>query len=476
MPTLAFADFQVVPLITDLVLLALVLSATGLVVYGRRREHYRQAWAQFRSRRLPMICGGLVMLYCIVGLLDSVHFQLRAYADGVAQVADGGEPVYEPEVLSLVDLACVQLRQQTEKTFSAPFAVYQFTKETSTDANGVTSRHFPRLEFGGRHLADPDDRLSDIINLGGRGLAVGLLVAIVIVCLTTGISAWRGSRSANGNWRSGIDSGIALGVFLGAIAVGVFCVAYLSSRYHVFGTDQVGHDVLYRALKGCRVGLVLGTMTTLIATPLAILFGMAAGYLGGRIDDAVQYIYTTLSSIPNILLIAAVMLIVSTSSSGGLTIFAADERLVWLCVVMGIAGWTGLCRLIRAETLKVRELEYVQAADALGVSAIRIMARHVLPNVTHIVLISMLLSFSGLVLTEAVLAYANIGVHPAMDSWGKMINGARLDISRDPIVWWNLLAAFVFMFGLVLPANIFGDAVRDALDPRLKLGDGKGSQ
>ena len=217
-------------------------------------------------------------------------------------------------------------------------------------------------------------------------------------------------------------------------------------------------------------------MTTLIATPLAILFGMAAGYLGGRIDDAVQYVYTTLSSIPNILLIAAVMLIVSTSSSGGLTIFAADERLVWLCVVMGIAGWTGLCRLIRAETLKVRELEYVQAADALGVSAMRIMARHVLPNVTHIVLISMLLSFSGLVLTEAVLAYANIGVHPAMDSWGKMINGARLDISRDPIVWWNLLAAFVFMFGLVLPANIFGDAVRDALDPRLKLGDGKGSQ
>ena len=102
------------------------------------------------------------------------------------------------------------------------------------------------------------------------------------------------------------------------------------------------------------------------------------------------------------------------------------------------------------------------------------MARHVLPNVTHIVLISMLLSFSGLVLTEAVLAYANIGVHPSMDSWGKMINGARLDISRDPVVWWNLLAAFVFMFGLVLPANIFGDAVRDALDPRLKFEGAEG--
>ena len=474
MPTLAFEAFQAVFLITDLLLLGLVLSAIVLVVRGRRREHYRQAWAQLRSRRLPMVCGGLVMLYGAVGLLDSVHFQLRAYAEGVAQVADDGQPVYEPEVLSLVDLACNRLRQQTEKTFSAPFAIYQFTKETTTDGAGITRRDFPRLEFGGRHLEDPEDRQRDIILLLGRGLGFGLLAAIAIVCVTAGISARRGSRTDAGDWRAGIGSGVAVGLFLGTVTIGLFCVAYLSTRYHILGTDQVGHDVFYRALKGCRVGLVLGTMTTLIATPLAIIYGMAAGYLGGRIDDAVQYVYTTLSSIPSILLIAAVMLIVSTSAASGLTIYAADKRLVLLCFVMGIVGWTGLCRLIRAETLKVRELEYIQAADALGVSAVKIMARHVLPNVTHIVLISMLLNFSGLVLTEAVLAYANIGVHPSMDSWGKMINGARLDISRDPVVWWNLLAAFVFMFGLVLPANIFGDAVRDALDPRLKFEGAKG--
>jgi peptide/nickel transport system permease protein len=476
MPTLAFEAFQAVFLITDLLLFALVLSAVGFVVYGRQREHYQRAWVHFRSRRLPMICGGLVMLYCLVGLLDSVHYQLRAQVEGVAQVAEDGQAVYEPEVLSLIDLACSELRQRTEKTFSAPFAAYQFTKETTTDADGITSRDFPRLEFGGSHLEAPQTRIHDIILLGGRGVGFGLLAAIAIVCMSVGFSAWRSSRSAKADWRAGVGSGLGIGLFLGVVTIGTFCVAYLSSRYHIFGTDQVGHDVFYRALKGCRVGLVLGTMTTLIATPLAIIFGMAAGYLGGRIDDAVQYLYTTLSSIPEILLIAAAMLIVSTSAAvGGLTIYAADERLVWLCAIMGIGGWTGLCRLIRAETLKVRELEYIQAADALGVSAVKIMARHILPNVTHIVLISMLLRFSGLVLTEAVLAYANIGVHPAMDSWGKMINGARLDISRDPVVWWNLLAAFVFMFGLVLPANIFGDAVRDALDPRLKFEGAEGA-
>ncbi|MDP6041997.1 MAG: ABC transporter permease, partial [Candidatus Latescibacteria bacterium] len=218
----------------------------------------------------------------------------------------------------------------------------------------------------------------------------------------------------------------------------------------------------------CRVGLVVGILTTLIATPVAILFGIMAGYFGGWIDDIIQYIYTTLSSIPNILLIAAAMLIVTTRTQHEQTIFAADSRLVWLCVILGIGSWTGLCRLIRGETLKVRENDYIEASEAFGVNRLKIMFRHILPNVMHIVLISVILRFSGLVLAEAVLAFVGIGVDPSMDSWGNMINGARLEISRDPIVWWNLLAAFIFMFGLVSPANIFGDAVRDALDPRLR--------
>jgi ABC-type dipeptide/oligopeptide/nickel transport system ATPase subunit len=168
------------------------------------------------------------------------------------------------------------------------------------------------------------------------------------------------------------------------------------------------------------------------------------------------------------LLIAAAMLMLQVGLTAQDTTLSADERLVYLCVIMGITSWTELCRLLRGEVLKLREIEYIQAADAFGVTRLTIMLRHLVPNVMHIVLISVILRFSGLVLAEAVLAYVGIGVDPSMQSWGNMINQARLELARDPIVWWNLCAALVFTLGLVLPANVFGDAVRDALDPRLR--------
>ena len=226
-------------------------------------------------------------------------------------------------------------------------------------------------------------------------------------------------------------------------------------RSHLLGTDKVGSDVFYRALKGIRTGLIIGGFTTLIAVPFAIFFGVIAGYFGGRIDDAVQYIYATLDSIPAILLIVAFMLLFG-------------QGLFNLCLIMGISSWTGLCRVLRGETLKLRELEYIQAAEAFGVRRGLILLKHLIPNLMHIVLISAILRFSGLVLAEALLSYLQIGVDPTTGSWGNMINTARLELARDPIVWWNLAAAFTFMFGLVLPANLFGDAVRDALDPRLR--------
>lgn len=226
-------------------------------------------------------------------------------------------------------------------------------------------------------------------------------------------------------------------------------------RSHLLGTDKVGSDVFYRALKGIRTGLIIGGFTTLIAVPFAIFFGVIAGYFGGRIDDAVQYIYATLDSIPFILLIVAFMLLFG-------------QGLFNLCLIMGISSWTGLCRILRGETLKLRELEYIQAAEAFGVRRGLIILKHLIPNLMHIVLITAILRFSGLVLAEALLSYLQIGVNPTTGSWGNMINTARLELARDPIVWWNLAAAFAFMFGLVLPANLFGDAVRDALDPRLR--------
>lgn len=225
---------------------------------------------------------------------------------------------------------------------------------------------------------------------------------------------------------------------------------------HLFGTDRVGDDVLFRAIKGIRTALVIGIVPTLLATPLAMAFGISAGYFGRRWDDLVQFLYTLLSSIPDILLMVTFMLLF-------------EKGLAQLCIALGITSWVGLCRLLRGETLKLRELEYVQAARALGGGHIRVMARHLAPNLMHIVLINAVLRFSGMVLAEAVLTYLHIGVDPVKTpSWGRMINMAQYELARDPVIWWSLAAAFAFMLVFVLAANLFGDAVRDALDPRLK--------
>ena len=465
----ALDTLRLVFLPTDLLLFFLLFSTVAFILYARRREYYRVAWRQITARPLAMICMGICLLYASVAILDSMRFQRRAPADdGMGQTTRGGAPVYETDVLTLLDVLCSGLREHTEKTFSAPFATHQFTKETIELAGGRTIRDYPRLRYGGTSLTAPEEKWSHVGWLGFRGLLVGIGIGGMLIVLSIGFFVTRDRVSKRDGPRMPARSGLKIGGFLAVLAIIAGVLATVSTEYHILGTDQVGQDVLYRSLKGCRVGLVVGTLTTLIATPLAILFGIMAGYFGGRIDDIIQYLYTTLDSIPSILLIAAAMLIVTTRVEVQQAAVASDTRLLWLCVVLGIGSWTGLCRLLRGETLKVRENEYVEAAEAFGVNRIEIMFRHLLPNVMHIVLISIILRFSGLVLAEAVLAYVGIGVDPSMESWGNMINAARLDISRDPVVWWNLLAAFLFMFGLVLPANIFGDAVRDALDPRLK--------
>ncbi len=224
---------------------------------------------------------------------------------------------------------------------------------------------------------------------------------------------------------------------------------------HILGTDIIGEDVLCMSLKSIRTGLIIGFLTTLIVVPFALLAGMSSGYYGGFVDDVIQYLCTLISSIPSVLLIAAIMVI-------------SGRGLPQLCIAIGITSWTGLCRLIRGETLRLREADFTQAAVALGVSSWRIIIKHIMPNVMHIVLINLVLKFSGLVLAEATLTYLGLGVDANTMSWGTMINDARTELTRYPIIWWKLTSAFIFMMGLVLPANLFGDAVRDALDPRIR--------
>jgi peptide/nickel transport system permease protein len=230
--------------------------------------------------------------------------------------------------------------------------------------------------------------------------------------------------------------------------------------------------VLYLSLKSVRTGLVIATLATMVMLPFALLLGIVAGYFRGWIDDVVQYVYTTLNSIPAVLLIAAAVLMTQAYMGLHPELFETvqqrqDTRLLFLCLILGITSWTGLCRLLRGETLKLRELEYVQAAQAFGVSDARILTRHILPNVMHIVMIAIVMDFSALVLAEAVLSYVGVGVDPTMISFGTMINAARLEMAREPMVWWSLASAFTFMLLLVLSANLFADSVRDAFDPRI---------
>jgi peptide/nickel transport system permease protein len=250
-------------------------------------------------------------------------------------------------------------------------------------------------------------------------------------------------------------------------------LAALMGHYHVFGTDVTGNDVMYQTLKSIRTAFVIGTLATLATLPLAVVLGIMAGYLRGWVDEIIQYLYTVLSSIPNILLIAACVLMVQVFLDKHPELFEtgverADLKLFLLCAVLGLTGWAGLCRLLRGETMKLRELEYVQAANAFGVSDSRIMLRHVFPNVAHLMLIVTVLEFSSLILYEAVLSYVGVGVDPSMNSFGGMINFARNEMSRDPVVWWPFAAAFTFMVTLVLAANLFADGVRDAFDPRAR--------
>jgi len=245
----------------------------------------------------------------------------------------------------------------------------------------------------------------------------------------------------------------------------------LMNHYHVFGTDRTGNDVLYLALKSVRTAYVIGALSTLATLPLAVALGILAGYFRGWVDDVIQYLYTTLTSVPNVLLIAACVLMVQVFLDQHPEMFEtgverSDLKIFMLCMILGLTGWATLCRLVRGETLKLRELDYVQAATAFGVSHSRIMARHILPNVMHLVLITTVLGFSELILYEAVLTYVGVGVDPSMSSFGGMINLARSEMSREPTVWWLFAAAFIFMVTLVLAANLFADGVRDAFDPR----------
>jgi peptide/nickel transport system permease protein len=222
---------------------------------------------------------------------------------------------------------------------------------------------------------------------------------------------------------------------------------------HLFGTDVLGKDVFVQTLKACRTALIIGGLTSAIYVPLGALLGVLAGYFRKWVDDVVQYLYSTLASIPEVLLLVAILMVLG-------------KGLGTMAIALGVTGWVTLCRLVRGETMRQTERPYVAAARALGQSHWKIVTRHLLPNVMHLVLISFVLGFSGIVLAEAVLSYLGVGAPVGTSSWGAMIDSGRSELARDPAVWWNVTAAAGALFILVLALNILGDSLRRAFDPK----------
>ncbi|KTC76113.1 peptide ABC transporter permease [Legionella birminghamensis] len=438
---------------TDIFFLGMIIFVFAGLLWSLRKEPARLVLRKLFQRPIAIASGIILLFFLSIAILDSIHVEITK-----------GSEAANVESKTLLDAILAPLDEVYENTYSAPMALHLYTTETAIIGDKI-EQIYPRLSYPPAAIQTEQEKSSLIWGLiliaGGYSLLFWAGFSLLFI-LVRYLQGYRGLHFSP-----------RLGVALGTLFICIFfsIASYqLSRHFHLFGTGKIGQDIFYYTIKSIRTGLVIGTLTTLFMLPLGIVLGIAAGYFGGIVDDIIQYIYTVLSSIPGVLLITASVLSMQTYIANHPQDFptlekSADARLFALCLILGITSWTSLCRLLRAEALKFREIDFVLAAKVLGTRTSRIIWKHLLPNMMPIVLISLVLDFSFLVLAEAVLSYVGVGVSPMTISWGNMINGARLELAREPLVWWPILAAFVFMFLLVLASNLFADAVRDALDP-----------
>jgi peptide/nickel transport system permease protein len=427
---------SIVWLWTDIALWVLTLLSVFAVYKIKKSESLSRKWISIFSRPIALSSFIIFVFYIFIGLSDSIHLRDSKTS----------------EVYSLLDFALMPVIESEEKTYSTPLNYQQFSKEYLD--NGL--RGFVNLKHTPDEINSQSENIQYILTTSAWSLLVAIILFIPIYWLVS-------SRPLFSNKP-------VLWTIFSIVFLLVWVINTLP-EYHILGTDKAGTDVFYKAVKSIRTGMIFGLLTTLMALPPAIILGLMAGYYKGRVDDIIQYVYTTINAIPGILLIAALVLILQVYMDENAQKYASslersDLKLLLLCVILALTSWTGLCRLIRAETLKLSELEYVKAAKVFGVANLKILFGHLMPNVMHLVLISIVLDFSGLVLIEAILSYIGVGVDATTMSWGNMINAARLELSADPIVWWPLASSFIFMFGLVLSANLFADRVRQVFDPK----------
>jgi len=464
---------QPVFLLTDIFVYAILLFVLWYIWHVRSDRNLRANWRLAMKRPVAMVSSMVLGFFLLVAFTDSIHYRQ------VLPSAPGQATQYSSEANSILDQLLQPLSSARERSYSEPLSAVAFRKETF-ERDGVSVRDYPRLQFGGKHLGNPEIQLSadvsqrTLIALGGGAcfVVVVLMLGLIVASFSSRQSfSVLVSKFVNGKtewpWRS-------MAITFTLMSLAICWVVFLSQGYHVFGTDRTGNSVLVFAMKSVRTALVIGGLTTLVVLPLALLLGVTAGYLRGWVDEVIQYVYTLLASIPDVLLIAASVLLLQVFIDKNQGVFEtslerADARLFFLCLILGITSFTGLCRLVRGETLKLRELEYIQSARAFGVSTPRVLWRHIIPNLMHLVLINTVMQFSSFVLAEAVLSYVGVGVDPKTPSFGVMINTARAELAATPLVWWTLTTAFGFMFLIVLSANLLADAIRDAFDPRTRL-------
>lgn len=443
----------------------MIWSLFALIILGiyqiSKDTQKRKQWRSVFKSKTAMISAIILLLYFSIALMDSIHFKVEPTQ----------ENTLKKELVSVLDMGLEHLILNSERTYSAPFALNEYSSSVVYSANGNVQQVYLPLKNVAKHIHMNQSIVAyDVVTQIGWAFLMALIIMVVIILIHGYFRLKELAISASSIKGERLPWSVAYFTlfFLVFIGIGFY---QLSFDYHVLGTNKVGEDVLYQSLKSIRTGVLIGGLTTIVMLPLALLLGISAGYFKGWIDDVIQYLYTTLNSIPGVLLIAAAVLVMQSIMSTHAEWFGsseerADIRLLFLILILGMTSWTGLCRLLRAETLKISQIEYVTAAKAFGLKPFTIIRKHVLPNLVHLILIALVLDFSGLVLAEAVLSYVGVGVDPTMPSWGNMINQARLEMAREPMVWWSLLSAFIFMFILVLAANLFADRVQWVLNPR----------
>ena len=403
---------------TDWLLLGVGFLVFAMSLMSAQKAWIRDTWRLFFSYKINQIALSVFLFYGLIAFLDSLRFESG----------------------TVLDYLFWALHTQSEISFSEPFACIDF------------SNHEP-LQYACRTLKG--DKAWDIFSR-----TMGSLTKMMLLCFV----AWQGYFKKNPHLKTIFWTLCVFGLIL--------CISFdLSSEYHIWGTNKIGQDLFFANLKSIRTAFVIGIVTLVFMIPFAVLLGALSGYFGGMIDDLIQYLYTALSSIPAVLLISATMLSLQVFLSKHSDWFdsaqeQSDARLLLLCMVLGLSGWVGLCRILRAEALKLKNADFIAASHTLGLSHRGIIVSHLIPNMMHLIVMAATLEFSGLVLSEVVLSYVGVGVDPGIYSWGNLINGARSELARSPVVWWSLSATFLCMCGLVLSANLISEGFQQAFDPK----------